>query len=382
MFERLLPLFGATAGTLVLRTDDRGALELVGAVGYSDETLEAFRRIPLDASTPAAQVVRTREVLWIESSHRAAAAFPYLTDRPSGHGAFAVLPLLLEAEATGALVLAFADERSFAPQERLLLMAMAGQCAVALQRAAAFARERASRERLELALQAGTMGTWDWDLGTNRVTWSAQLEALHGVAPGTFGHTLDAYYHHVHAEDLVRVRADISASLQTGALHIEYRGRWPNGEVRWFEARGQLTRDREGRPVALRGVCMDVTARKQAEQALRESEERFRTLADNIAPFAWMADATGWIFWYSQRWYDYTGTTLNEIARMGLDESPPSRSRRPGGRPDQTFVGNRRTLGGHLSASGARRPVPLVPLACGTDPRSGRTDRALAGHQH
>ncbi len=53
--------------------------------------------------------------------------------------------------------------------------------------------------------------------------------------------------------------------------------------------------------------------RKRAEEALRESEERFRTMADNIAQFAWMADSSGWIFWYNRRWFDYTGTTLEEM---------------------------------------------------------------------
>ena len=57
--------------------------------------------------------------------------------------------------------------------------------------------------------------------------------------------------------------------------------------------------------------------RKRAEEALLKSEERFRTLADHISQFAWMADATGWIFWYNQRWYDYTGTTLDAMQGWG-----------------------------------------------------------------
>jgi len=61
----------------------------------------------------------------------------------------------------------------------------------------------------------------------------------------------------------------------------------------------------------------DVTALHEAESAVHESEERFRTLADNISQFAWMADAKGWIFWYNQRWFDYTGTTLEQMQGWG-----------------------------------------------------------------
>jgi diguanylate cyclase (GGDEF)-like protein/PAS domain S-box-containing protein len=64
-------------------------------------------------------------------------------------------------------------------------------------------------------------------------------------------------------------------------------------------------------------VQRDSSRRQLAEQAHREGEERFRDLANNISQLAWMADATGWIFWYNQRFLDYTGTTLEEMADLG-----------------------------------------------------------------
>ena len=79
----------------------------------------------------------------------------------------------------------------------------------------------------------------------------------------------------------------------------------------WFDVRAYPSSD--GLSVFFR----EVTVRRRAQEALRESEERFRTLGNSIPQLAWMADARGWIFWYNDRWHEYTGTTLDEMEGWG-----------------------------------------------------------------
>ena len=129
-----------------------------------------------------------------------------------------------------------------------------------------------SEERLRLALEAGRMGSWEWELATNRIAWSAPLEKIHGLEPGTFGGTVAEFEKIIHPADLEAVRTGISNTIRTHApLHIEHRIVWPSGETRWIEKRGTVLRDAVGHPLRIAGVTLDVTERREGEDALKRS---------------------------------------------------------------------------------------------------------------
>jgi PAS domain S-box-containing protein len=129
-----------------------------------------------------------------------------------------------------------------------------------------------SKERLRLALEAGHMGSWEWELETNAIAWSPPLERIHGLEPGTFGGTVADFEKVVHPADLARVREAIAGTIENQQpLHVEHRIVWPTGETRWIEKRGTLLRDAIGRPLRIAGVTLDVTERREAEETLKRS---------------------------------------------------------------------------------------------------------------
>ena len=89
------------------------------------------------------------------------------------------------------------------------------------------------------------------------------------------------------------------------------------GAPKWWDVAVSPVYDNGGKICGLLSISRDITTHKATEDALRVSGQHFRALADNIAQFAWMADASGYIFWYNQRWFEYTGTTLDEMKGWG-----------------------------------------------------------------
>lgn len=123
--------------------------------------------------------------------------------------------------------------------------------------------------QLRMALDAARMGTWDWDVLTNQITWSDNLEVLFGLEPGSFESTYAAFIECVHPEDRNFIsRSVIQAIRQEAEYDIEYRFVTRDGSLRWAASKGVVFRDSSGMAQRMSGVTIDITKRKQAEERL------------------------------------------------------------------------------------------------------------------
>ena len=129
----------------------------------------------------------------------------------------------------------------------------------------------------------------------------------------------------LHPDDVARVQGTWQRSLAAGVdFASEHRLRKADGSYSWIYATAAPLRDASGEIVRWFGSVIDIDAQKRAEAALRdrelklsESERKFRALAEAVPVVVWTADAGGWIDWYNQHWYTYTGQTPAEAAGWG-----------------------------------------------------------------
>lgn len=189
-------------------------------------------------------------------------------------------------------------------------------------------RQTEAEARLDMTQAAVGVGPWEWDVATGVLEASpAARRNLRLPASGPLtAHDVAAV---VHTDDRERFSAQILDSIKSGPVYeVEYRlSESPEGE-RWIYGRGQIERDAEGRAVRVRGVNVDVTERRRAEERLRESEARFRALADSAPALMWISDPGGARSFVNAAYADFAGAdyesalSLDWRSRIHPDDLP------------------------------------------------------------
>jgi len=134
---------------------------------------------------------------------------------------------------------------------------------------------RQQEERLRLALAAARMATWDWHVPSGDVIWNEMYYRMMGYEPGQVQPSYQAWISRVHPDDVDSVQANIQRCMTEGLIYTaEFRTLWPDGTIRWLQARGEFEYDLNKQPLRCYGVMIDITERKQVEQALKDADRR------------------------------------------------------------------------------------------------------------
>lgn len=239
------------------------------------------------------------------------------------------------SEAEIELATAIADQLAVAMQQAVLLQDLqselkqrqkAEQALQQLNQSLA-AEVQAQTMRLQVALAAVKMGIWEWDTTTNRDYWSPETYEILGLQTDDRGYILNSagevidthahpelFFRYVHPDDRDHVKQVEAESLaQKTPFEVECRLLLDDGQMRWVYERGACTFNEQGEAIKMVGIIMDVSDRKQAEQALQESEARYRAIVEDqtemIARFA--ADST--MIFANEAYYRYFGLSPENL---------------------------------------------------------------------
>jgi len=177
-----------------------------------------------------------------------------------------------------------------------------------------------NNNRLQLAIAAGRLGDWRWDAASDRVTFGARAAEILGLPPGV-ALEWPLLRARLAQDDRPRVRRAVLEAFSQGKdLDLECHLLPLAGAAHCVALVGRpdyASPAQGGGVLGMTGMAQDISARREADDHLRQSEEELRALANTIPQLAWMADPSGAIVWFNQRWYEYTGITPSESTGWG-----------------------------------------------------------------
>ena len=148
-----------------------------------------------------------------------------------------------------------------------------------------------NEERMNYAEKIAKVGSWDWDIKTEKLWWSDETFLTYGFKAQEFEPSYKIFEKVIHPDDKDFVNKSVNDSLEKHVpYNIENRIILPNGEVKWINSQGKVTKDTNGFPIKFSGVQVDITERKEAEIKLSESENQFQRLFNNLGDMIFVGD--------------------------------------------------------------------------------------------
>lgn len=287
----------------VLVCDEQGVMRFVAWSGLSD-----LYRSAVEGHSPWARDEPRPESLVVSDVAAAPDLSAYLPlFEQEQIGALAFIPLRFGLKLLGKFMLYYSRPHDFTEGELALAETIAGHIAFAIEhhRMAGELESRLANEhrllaeaeldvagrqrneqRLQMALAAGRMCAWEWDIESGNIQWSKEIHQMFGLDAEAFSGSLEAYRQHIHPADRPRVESEIDRAVKErqAAYDLEYRLVPPDGLLRWITSRGRAIFDEAGQPVRMVGVCTDITDRKRLELSKEFLAEASRILATTLQP--------------------------------------------------------------------------------------------------
>lgn len=227
-----------------------------------------------------------------------------------------------------------------------------------------------SEERLQLALEASGDGLWDWNIDAGELYYSPRYLAMLGYEVGELTQALSSWEQLVHPQDMPQVQVILEAHLHDGSkpYKIDYRVQTKLGEWKWINAYGKvMVRDGQGNPLRMVGIARDISDRKQAEEALRQSEAKNRAMLAAIPDLLLRVKRDGTCLDFIQPTTAQSGTFM-PISTHLSDVLPPELLQYQLQRLEQALATGELQIWEHQFLKGSKlcdEEVRLVP--CGDD---------------
>lgn len=208
------------------------------------------------------------------------------------------------------------------------------------------------------------VGSWEWDLPADRVTWSDELYRILGLDRGDAPATYETYIERVHPDDRTSVGGALRAIGAGASIALEHRVVRPDGEIRFLQLRGEALRNRQGAIVRLFGTEQDITERREREAALGESERRFRTLVASAPDALVGADRDGRIVIVNEQTTALFGYTREELLAATVEDLLPAdlRVAHAGHRAAYAVNARTRAMGSGLELAALRKDGTEFPV--------------------